>query len=382
MNSTIKLVAVFLSASIISGCAGMANLPSLQGGDVYFKKNQNENEEEALKELSKIDLIYELDPQKKGSCHSQGGIEELTVFARISCAIDGFNNFEYYDQLPSNRKESFKVNNVTVAYAQNQTNRLNKLAAQYNDESRNAKDYYSGFVDMVRTSVIDKQRENFIERMDAADKNSAYLEYLRVRRNEVQALILTSSDAACDLYKRRLNGLFSNSNFGFGTLATTAGGLGAIFTNADAARALSGVAGITSGVRAEWNDAYFRNQVVEVLTKAIDIAKKKKRDEIQRRSVQITYDYNMQQAINDAIDYNSKCTLIAGLQETSESLQTVSDPGLKWLATAFGGAASNKGLTSTLFESLGKAVIQVQQIQKTTEDPNAVTDVPEEEEPK
>lgn len=358
---------------------GCSTGPSLQGGDIYIQRG--DNVEIALEELSKVDLIYELDPQRQGFCHFEPyQYAKLNDVVKLRCALDGFNSYSYFSNLPEEQREKLRVNNVTVAYVEKQVDRLNKIAKHYNNTVRDGEsEYYKGFVTGLQSQVIDIQRDNTVEKLKFANDNSAYFEFQRNRRNEVQASILIASDAACDLYRRRLNGLYSNSNFGFGSFATTAGGLGAIFTGATEARALAGVAGITSGIRAEWNDAYFRNQVVEVLTKAMDIARKKKREEIQRRSVQVTSDYNIQQAINDAIDYNSKCTLIAGLQETSESLQIVSDPGLKWLATAFGGAASNRELTAKLFESLGGAVSEMQQIQKTTEDPNAVSEEPPEE---
>ncbi|GAB3035367.1 hypothetical protein [Bowmanella dokdonensis] len=268
------------------------------------------------------------------------------------------------------------VNNVTVAFVERQTDRLNTLAKLFETSTNGESSFYGDFVSSIQKDIINIQKTNAIEKLRVAHENSSYFEYQRIRRNEVQSSIMIASDAACDLFRRRLNGVFSQSNFAFGSLATVAGGLGAIFTGVDEARAFAGLSGITSGIRAEWNDAYFRNQVVEVLTKAMEIARKKKRDEIQRRSIQVTSDYNIQQSINDAIDYNSKCTLIAGLQETSESLQIVSDPGLKWLATAFGGAASNRELTSKLFEHLGNAVSEMQQIQKSTEDPNSISEIP------
>ena len=366
---------VFLSIIMSLTLIGCVSSPSLQGGDIYFENSNSEEDSVALAQLSKVDLIYELDPKKKGFCHKGEHIKNINDTIRLRCALDGFNSYEYFDELPSDQKEKLKVNNVTVAYVEKQVDRLTKLAKQFDEAIATGKaSFYEQFATDVQTQIIDIQKTNTINKLKFANENSAYFEYQRNRRNEVQSSILIASDAACDLYKRRLNGLYSDSNFGFGSFATAMGGLGAIVTGADEARALAGIAGVTSGVRAEWNDAYFRNQVVEVLTKAMDIARKKKREEIQRRSVQVTSDYNIQQSINDAIDYNSKCTLIAGLQETSEALQVVSDPGLKWLASAFGGAASNRELTSKLFESLGGAVSEIQQIQKTTEDPNAVSE--------
>lgn len=221
--------------------------------------------------------------------------------------------------------------------------------------------------DLFRARALD-----ILRRVQTAQELTPMLEFQRQRRNRVQGRIVAASDAACDVYKRSLNSTFSTTNFRFGSSATIAGGLGAIFTGEDAARAFAGTAGILSGVRAEYSDAFFRNKVVEVLTQAMDIGRERKLDEIQRKGSLLLIDYTIEEAISDALHYNAACTMIAGLQETQEALHTTADPGLKWLANAFGGVASNEKATQALFESLGKAVGTIQEIERANEAKNTV----------
>lgn len=381
-----------LLACTLSGCAALRSSknmtrPTLEGGQMYFASNGNPAP--MLSEMSKIDLIYELDPKKYGTCHQKpertpdplaptaSPPTEMTGAAKLKCALDGFYSPLYFEGLSKQQKDALEVSNVAFAYAEKQSGRIAELAKAFEASLQNGSDgYYSQVKGVFQKQVVDAQITDLTERVKQAQKSSAFLEFQRRRRNQVQSSFMAASDAACDYYKRNLNRDFSRSNFAFGSIATISGGLGAILTDENASRALSGLAGITSGIRAEYNDAFFRNKVVELLTKAIAIAQERKREEVRRRGVQITADYSMEDALNDAVLYNSQCSLIAGLQETSESLQVVADPGLKWMANAFGGAASKVDLTKKLFESLGQAVGTMQQVQKSVEDQNAVLQPP------
>jgi hypothetical protein len=386
MQQAVKLLSSVISVTVLGGCA----LPVLEGGQMRLM-NGGESKN-AIEELSKIDIAYNLDPKRRGFCHqspSEGAGTAPTAAQSIDyatstkprdstyeirCAIDGFHSETYFNELGKNERAALEVSNVTFAFAEKQTSRIGELSKKLDEVVQKFDTAYRATLQSkLQAEVIDRQVIDLTNRVEMATKHSAYLEFQRRRRNSVQESFIAASDAACDFYKRNLNNVYSTSNFSFGTTATVAGGLGAAVTSESAARALAAIAGVTSGVRAEYNDAFFRNKVVELLTKAMDIARVRKKEEIRRRSTQLLADYSVENALGDAIVYNSQCSLVAGLQETSESLQTVSDPGLKWLANAFGGAASDRALTATLFDALGKAVGTVQAIQRSTEDQNAVT---------
>ncbi len=383
-----KFRITWFAAPLLS-LTGCMSLPALEGGRVFVVSSPGEAKP-ALDELAKIDIVYQLDPRKKGYCHSpeakknvyqplfgaapsRSGPAGPDHATEVRCALDGFYSSAYFDELSASDKKALEVSNVAFAYAEKQASRIGELSKKLDDVvAKFDAPYRASIQTKLQTVVFDQQVSDLTHRVQQASDSSALLEFQRRRRNGVQSAFVSASDAACDLYKRNLNNVYSTSNFSFGSVATISGGLGAAVTGEGAARALAALSGITSGIRAEYNDAFFRNKVVELLTKAMDISRARKKEEIRRRSVQILADYSMEDALGDAILYNSQCSLVAGLQETSESLQTVSDPGLKWLANAFGGAASNKALTKSLFDSLGGAVSTIQTIQKTTEDQNAV----------
>jgi hypothetical protein len=404
-NPCTRTTLVALAAAFASGCT---SLPALEGGQMVVVSNGHRLN--SLDVFSQVDVAYQLDPLNYGDCGAAGtythptaavgpsmaspsaettakqvqaisGDEADRAASRIRCALNGFHSPRYFEKLDDRTRDSLDVSNVAFAYAEKQTNRIAELSRKVDDtisrlDSRFDTQYRTTLRTQLQNAVVTQQLEDLTRRVRQASESAPLMEFQRRRRNSVQSAIISASDAACDQYKRSLNREYSTSNFNFGSFATIAGGLGAAAADGGTSRGLAALAGITSGVRAEYNDAFFRNKVVELLTKAMDISRTRKREEIRRRSAQILADYSVENAIGDSIIYNAQCSLVAGLQETSESLQTVSDPGLKWLANAFGGAASDRDLTTRLFQALGQAVGTVQAIQKSTEDQNAVVASP------
>jgi hypothetical protein len=155
------------------------------------------------------------------------------------------------------------------------------------------------------------------------------------RRNSIQETIVATSDQRCAVYLNYLQAQAANGNFIFGTLATVAGGAGAIFTHVAVSRALSGVAGIFSGVRAEYNQDYFSNLAVNVISHGIQVRRTTIHEQMQRdgQTKSIT-DYTVEAAVKDAMFYHGQCGIIAGLDQASASIKTTEDPGLDQMTKA------------------------------------------------
>jgi hypothetical protein len=388
-----RLGMFLVAASLLCACA--AQSPILEGGTVSVETGREGKKEDLLQYTSVINLVEQLDPlrlcEKSGYSSPRSVNMELApavfksaepaAIAALKCAFEAFYSGKSYELLPEGDRAELRVNGVLTTYAERQLDKIKQIAdsidSSVQDGLKKQKDgvveqsTYVTIAPLIRSQILQPQIDELYKTMPIASAQAPFIEYQRRRRNRVQSSVLTASDSACDAYRRNLNRLFSTTNYTFGSTSTIAGGLGAVATDLGTSRGLAAIAGIISGVRAEYNDAFFRNKVVELLTKAMDNARNRKKDETRRRQVQLISDYSVEEAVNDAIVYNSQCTLIAGLQEASESLQTVSDPGLRWMATAFGGAAADANLTQSLFTSLGGAVGTVQKIQKKVEDPSA-----------
>lgn len=191
---------------------------------------------------------------------------------------------------------------------------------------------------------------------------------LPIRRNLIQDRIIAASNQRCNLYKRLIKRVDSQVNLALGSLATILGGAGAIVTGVDSARALAGISGILSGVRAEFNQTYFASVATHVITEGIDNVRKEIRAEIRTKRFQFKATepneitgltsldkYSVAEAVADAVEYHGACSLIAGLQQASESMAEI-----KKIKE---GGIGLKDL-NTILESLKAANIKVDEIAK------------------
>jgi len=144
---------------------------------------------------------------------------------------------------------------------------------------------------------------------------------LMIARNSVQERIIAASNERCGVFKNHLQSVHADANFFFGSASTILGGLGAIFTPAATVRALAGAAGITSGVRGEWNQDYFNNLAVQVITAGIDSGRDKLYQTIKQSQGSPYASYTVMAAINDAVTYHAACSSIVGLQVANASIQ-------------------------------------------------------------
>ena len=152
------------------------------------------------------------------------------------------------------------------------------------------------------------------------------------RRNEVQDRIIMASNQACGEYKQHLLASQSGTNFAYGNATTLTAALAAIFTPPDTTRALAGTSAFLSGSRAEYNNNYFRKLLAEVITRGISEERDTLIESIQKRRSFDLDKYTVQNAVADAIVYDAKCSLIAGLENAQKSQSFYSELGIKRLA--------------------------------------------------
>lgn len=171
-------------------------------------------------------------------------------------------------------------------------------------------------------------------------------------RNQIQSRLIGASEMACTEFQRNLNGLQSTGNFTLGTISTVLAGAGAIVTQVNTARLLSGSSAIFSGVRSEFNADYFLKQTAAVITKAIDTWRRETKENLLKAQHSEYKDYTVEAAIADAIAYNDGCSLIAGLQRVSDAVAVEDDPGLKRMSKLLNSGGkiktNNDGLVLTV----------------------------------
>lgn len=167
---------------------------------------------------------------------------------------------------------------------------------------------------------------------------------LQLRRNRVQERILAASVQRCGNYVRFLKQFDTEIGFSLGSLATTLAGVGAIVTPANAARALSGAAGITTGVNAEFQQQFFSKLAMQVITKGIEARRTALYKEIVEKQGKEILKYTVEAAVKDALMYHNACTLLTGLEEAGASIERASNPGVAQLTEFFKANPAMKSL--------------------------------------
>jgi hypothetical protein len=132
---------------------------------------------------------------------------------------------------------------------------------------------FEGFTDEQLLRLLDPENKANLPAKYSELSETDKIQYLRsafrkanqesvygaAHRSQVQDRLIAASNQRCNLYTTYLKRVSTFTNGIFGTLTTVLGGAGAIVTGENAARALSGLAGISSGTRAELNQAIFES---------------------------------------------------------------------------------------------------------------------------
>lgn len=148
-------------------------------------------------------------------------------------------------------------------------------------------------------------------------------------RNRIQEVIISASDQRCASYMNYIRLAQSRSQYGFGATTTLLGGLGAIFQQADVSRILSGAAGITSGISAEYQQNIFSNLASHIIVQGIENRREEIYGKILQAREQSLVAYPVEAAVRDAVRYHGACSMVIGVEAASEAIRMVKDPGLE-----------------------------------------------------
>ena len=148
-------------------------------------------------------------------------------------------------------------------------------------------------------------------------------------RSQIQDRLIAASNQRCNVYVTYLKRLNTYQNGIFGTLTTILGGVGAIVTGENSARLLSGLAGISSGTRAELNEAIFESISTSVIIPGIEKTRSELLEEILKKRSKTLEVYTIEGAIADVIKYHGACSMDTGISYAQKSIQSYGDIGIK-----------------------------------------------------
>lgn len=150
---------------------------------------------------------------------------------------------------------------------------------------------------------------------------------LRQKRNLIQNTLLMASERRCGRYFTYLKTESADNNFYFGAATTLFSALGSLVPGVRAGHNLSGVGAVLSGVRAEYNNEYYSNLAVSVITRAIEEKRKTLREQMQTRQRGDYDGYDVAAAVTDAVGYDASCSIVNGLEQANEAVQRLNEPG-------------------------------------------------------
>jgi hypothetical protein len=142
----------------------------------------------------------------------------------------------------------------------------------------------------------------------------------KAQRNAMQDRLFMASNKLCERYKVIIKKKQSNANFLMGSSAVFLSAAGAIAPSIAAAQTLSALSGVTSGIRAEYNQDYFADVMAHIVTKGIASQRQKIRSAIDPWRQKEPDDYTVEAAIADAFIYHGACTLTSGLEAADQAI--------------------------------------------------------------
>lgn len=163
----------------------------------------------------------------------------------------------------------------------------------------------------------------FIEASQAEATTDEARQIARLARNNLQDVIRIRSDEICDYRIAQIKGSSDAVNAGLGAVTTILGGIGAIVTGVDATRALSGSAGIVSGVRGEISSTVYQDFVVSAIIKSIEGTRQSQWVKVESKRTQMVASYGTYEAIRDVNEYHMLCSLPAALSALATQAEKI-----------------------------------------------------------
>ena len=139
------------------------------------------------------------------------------------------------------------------------------------------------------------------------------------RRNDLQDRIIAASNQRCGAYLRVLVSSKSQNQMGWGSLTTLLSGAATVTTPISAARLLTAGSTVTSGVMGVYNEAYFNNLTVNVISAGIAKHREGLLQYMDAGRGKDMKAYPVNRAIADALSYHEACNIVTGLQAASSA---------------------------------------------------------------
>lgn len=149
---------------------------------------------------------------------------------------------------------------------------------------------------------------------------------LKYRRNELQDRIIAASNQKCGMYLRVLTSSKAQTQLGWGGLAVLLSGAAAVVTPVNSAKALAAGSTVSNGILAQYNEAYFNNLAINVISAGITSQRQGILLQINEKRDHDLVKYSVNRAIADAVQYHAVCNIISGLETAAVATRNMNTP--------------------------------------------------------
>jgi uncharacterized protein YceK len=154
-----------------------------------------------------------------------------------------------------------------------------------------------------------------------SSEQSSKVDEYKYRRNDLQERLISASNQKCGAYIRTIISSKSQASTGWTSMALLLSGAASVVSHASTASALAAGSTVSTGILSTYNEAYFNNLAINVISAGID----KKRESIlanmKNKKAKALSEYSVNAAISDAIAYHSACNIVAGMETASKALK-------------------------------------------------------------
>ena len=146
---------------------------------------------------------------------------------------------------------------------------------------------------------------------------------LKYQRNELQDRIIAASNQKCGMYLRVLTSSKAQTQQAWGGLAVLLSGAAAVVTPVNSAKALAAGSTVSNGILAQYNEAYFNNLAINVISAGITAQRRGILLQINEKRDHDLVQYSVNRAIADAVQYHAVCNIISGLETAAVATRSM-----------------------------------------------------------
>lgn len=145
------------------------------------------------------------------------------------------------------------------------------------------------------------------------------VEEYKYRRNDLQERLINASNQRCSTYIRTIISSKSQAQVGWTGLATLLSGAAAVVPHAQTAKALAAGSTVSTGLSSTYNEAYFNNLAVTVVSSGISKQRESILASISKLKSKPLSEYPINAAIADALAYHAACNIVSGMEAAAKA---------------------------------------------------------------